>query len=372
MRILQVAPRYYPALGGAERHVQSLSEELVRFGHRVVVVTMTHNKNLPRFEVINGVKVLRLPAVGPAAYRIPIGLIRYLVQHKESFDVVHAHNYHAPPLLLTVAACRGRTVISPFFHGRGHTFMAKALHMIYDPLAISILRWAGAAICLSAGEAERVTTELGIAEERIAVIPSGLWLAGASSLSSAKRRDFLTLSVGRLEHYKRIDRVIKALPHLPDEYTLVIIGVGRARKRLEQYSKQLGISERVHFLGRVSNSELWNLYSRARVVVSLSEAESFGITVLESLAFDCHTVCSDIPAFRDFSEEFPQMVTIVSSEANDREVAAILKAAAERRLRKPDLQRFNWQEIANRHLEAYSFIAARKNRECFEAARQSN
>src|SRR5690606_7296647 len=65
MRILQVTSRYYPAVGGLEIHVQSISETLSRMGHSVTVATPCSNPELPPFETINGVQIYRFPALGP-------------------------------------------------------------------------------------------------------------------------------------------------------------------------------------------------------------------------------------------------------------------------------------------------------------------
>ena len=61
MKVLYVAPRYFPAMGGAETHVKEVSERLACRGHDVTVLT-THERGeptLPASEVINGVTVVR-------------------------------------------------------------------------------------------------------------------------------------------------------------------------------------------------------------------------------------------------------------------------------------------------------------------------
>ena len=119
------------------------------------------------------------------------------------------------------------------------------------------------------------------------------------------------LSVGRLEAYKRVDRIIAALPHFPKDYTLALIGLGPQCVRLERLAECLNVRDRVQFLGRICDEELRDWYLRARIVVSLSEGESFGLVVRESLASGCQVVCNNIPAFRDFSVEFPHAVSPV-------------------------------------------------------------
>lgn len=62
MKVLMLADLYPPTMGGGERHVQALSRELAKGGHRVNVCTIGH-PSLPRYEEENGVKVYRLEGV---------------------------------------------------------------------------------------------------------------------------------------------------------------------------------------------------------------------------------------------------------------------------------------------------------------------
>ena len=67
MRILHIAPGYYPSIGGAESHIRGLSEGLVKKGHDVTVFTTwgralkgaERNEALSSREILNGVKVQR-------------------------------------------------------------------------------------------------------------------------------------------------------------------------------------------------------------------------------------------------------------------------------------------------------------------------
>lgn len=358
MKILQVTPLYHPSCGGMERHVQSISETLAQQGHEITVATVTHDNRLPRHESIQGVKVQRFSGVGPLAYRVPIGLFNYLLKERHTFDVVHAHNYSGLALLLAVIACRERTVISPYYHGHGHSHLADVLHMVYDPLATVALRWTSRVICLSGGEAEQVVQKLGISWEQITIIPSGITPLSEHKGVSVEDNKYFLLSVGRLEAYKRVDRIIAALPYLSEDYVLIIIGRGSERLKLEHLADFLKVRDRVQFLGHLSDEELRDWYHRARVVVSLSEGESFGIVVLEALASGCQVVCNNIPAFRDFAAQYPHTVSLVAPELPGPALAAVLRAAAMKpRQSAVDLQRYSWSKIIACLLRIYSDVA---------------
>ncbi|MDX6338405.1 MAG: hypothetical protein QOG05_5745, partial [Streptosporangiaceae bacterium] len=59
MHILQLSDFYRPVIGGLERHVETLSRELVRLGHTVTVVTL-QTGNDPDEETLDGVHVIRI------------------------------------------------------------------------------------------------------------------------------------------------------------------------------------------------------------------------------------------------------------------------------------------------------------------------
>jgi glycosyltransferase involved in cell wall biosynthesis len=355
MRILQVTPGYAPELGGIERHVQDVSEALAWLGHDVVVVTMTADARLPRHEVVAGVEIRRLPAIGPRDYRLPLGLAHYLRQQR--FDIVHAHNYHALPMLLAAMACGARCIVSPYYHGHGHSRTADLLHGLYRPVGRAALRRAGGIVCLSESEADLVAGRLGIARADITVIPSILALPADAAVPTSQRpagTSRTILSVGRLEAYKRLDRAITALPYLPKDYRLMIVGEGAERPRIERLVAAPGLADRIHLLGRVDDGELAGWYEQAQLAITFSEAESFGRTIVEALAHGCQVVCGDIPAFRDLAAIYPETITLVAPDARDQEVAALIAAAAARPWSPLDMRRYSWRSVAEELLRVYA------------------
>lgn len=109
--------------------------------------------------------------------------------------------------------------------------------------------------------------------------------------------DFALLTVARLdkrEGYKGHDKIIQALPHLVGpgrrQITYLIAGVGDDSPRLERLVAELGVTDRVRFLGKVPFEALPDLYRAADLFVLPSTGEGFGIVFLEAMA--CET-----PAF---------------------------------------------------------------------------
>ena len=94
------------------------------------------------------------------------------------------------------------------------------------------------------------------------------------------------LFVGRLDYEKRLDILIRAIHALSQDIDvhLEIVGNGGERERLEELADKLGIADRVHFLGFVSEEELPKAYERATVFAMPSIAELQSIATMEAMA----------------------------------------------------------------------------------------
>jgi len=120
MRILQICPRYYPDIGGVEEHVKNISERLAK-KHDVTVFTTDPSRKLPKQETINGVKIRRFKSWAPnEAYYFSRELKKCLMEDSYSFDIMHAHSYHAfPALYAAQAKGSNKLVFTPHYHGEG-------------------------------------------------------------------------------------------------------------------------------------------------------------------------------------------------------------------------------------------------------------
>lgn len=96
----------------------------------------------------------------------------------------------------------------------------------------------------------------------------------------------ILLCVSRLANWKRVDRSIRALPSILEEYPdtiLVIVGDGPERGRLEQLAVKLGVREHVRFEGAVPHSEVPKYLAAADVFLSLNDWSNVGNPLLEAM-----------------------------------------------------------------------------------------
>jgi glycosyltransferase involved in cell wall biosynthesis len=112
------------------------------------------------------------------------------------------------------------------------------------------------------------------------------------------------LCVGRLhDAQKRLSDVIRALARLPDCWRLRIAGNGPDRETLERLSDELGVRDRIEYLGFVADaSQLRALYRAASVVALPSAYEGLPMVLLEAMSCGTPVVGSDIPAIAEVVE----------------------------------------------------------------------
>ncbi len=103
-----------------------------------------------------------------------------------------------------------------------------------------------------------------------------------------------------------IDILVRAFKIVVDcnkgkNINLEIIGTGPDREKLEQLTRDLGLKDKVHFIGRIENTCLPDYYNRFLVSVSLSilNSESFGVVAVEAMACECPVITSDADGFTE-------------------------------------------------------------------------
>lgn len=101
------------------------------------------------------------------------------------------------------------------------------------------------------------------------------------------------LSVARLDALKRIDLLVRAMKHIESDLHCVIASHGPERDALEQYVREHNLSDRISFVGRVSDAELVRLYNNCRAVYYAPIDEDYGYTTVEALSAGKPVITTD-------------------------------------------------------------------------------
>lgn len=159
-----------------------------------------------------------------------------------------------------------------------------------SPLHRLGLRRSEVILTISRSSAERTVESQGVPRRLMRTIPLTLPEAMFTSRrDGAAREPGRVLTVARLaktEKRKGVEDLVRAFAHLrrgQRDTTLVVVGDGDDRERLQTFAAGFGIADHVKFLGNISDTELTRQYERADIFVLPSDKEGFGLVFLEAM-----------------------------------------------------------------------------------------
>ncbi len=350
MKVLQVCARYHPEVGGIQEHVRRMSERLAR-RYDVTVATTDPSGRLPREETIENVKVRRFNCWAPnAAYYFSNDLRKFLIRNSADYDVVHAHGYHALPALYAAQAkTRNRLVVTPHYHGTGHTSIRRLLHVPYSFLGAKIFRKADKIVCVSNYELKLICQRFKVDGNKTVLIPNGINPEEFEGLSAVRKDRRLVLFVGRLEKYKGVEYLIKALPKLDEDVRLAIVGEGAYKRFLLKLIANLGVTYRVTLYEKLSREALLEKYAEAGLFVLPSGKEAYGISVVEAMAAGTPSIVANTTALSELIDN--KICFGIDYPINIENLANMIKTVIGRTVERQMLP--TWDEAAEKLAELY-------------------
>jgi len=317
MRILFCNYEYPPLGGGGGVVMAALARQLAR-RHEVTVLTSRAGGLLCE-DRDGGVRVLRVPVFfrrelavanfpSMAAY-LPTGFFRGLRFSRNDFDVINTH-FVVPTGPLGHALARWHHVPNVLSVHGGDLFdpsKGSSPHL-HAPLRAAV-RWmlrAADDVVAQSRDTVRHVTELYGVRRPVELIPLGIDRPPA--VNAASRQDlglpndaFVMITIGRLVARKATVQLIDnfAASNLANAH-LVIVGDGPDVPAVEQRATELGVRNRVHMLGQVSDAEKYAALSVADAFVTASQHEGFGLVFLEAMAFGLPVLCYDRGGQTDF------------------------------------------------------------------------
>ena len=355
LRVGMVTPGFPPQLGGVEMVVGQLAASVART-HQVEVLAHRPRRSSLRSETYGAnIAVERFADwTGTRQFSVAPGLWRYLRRRPDAFDVLHAHSFHSSAAMAAARMTDQPLVFTPHYHGVGHSRTARALHIGYDRLAARIFDRATSVICVSQAEADLLSRDYPRSAKKIVVIPNGIDTAGIRAATPFRLERPVILAAGRLEKYKQVEITVRAFAHLGPDPILVISGTGPTLPALRELTIELGIENRVRFVGFISTDELQRWYRTAAVTVTLSRHEAFGLVLLEAAVAGARVVASDIPAHRELVATIGDCASLVPLDASVREVAAVIeRELTHTNSHARDLEVPSWDDVAGRTVELY-------------------
>jgi glycosyltransferase involved in cell wall biosynthesis len=254
--------------GGAEWHLGALQAQLRAHGFQAETVSLPFQWD-PRAEAVRSAlawRLLDLSRAGgePVELLIATRFPSYVARHPNK--VVWLFHQFRQAYDLHDAG----------IDGFPETPEGRALHERIVALDTQALRECRRIFTTSENNARRLERYNGLKAEvlRLPLLDPESWRCESS--------EGYVLSVGRLDALKRTDLLLRAAAHLPASARVVIAGEGPRRGELEQLCFDLGIQERVRFLGYVDDAGLRSLYARAAVICYAPYDEDYGLVTLEA------------------------------------------------------------------------------------------
>ena len=323
MRLLHITHHYWPAIGGSEKYITDLSEELARRGHEIDVVT-TRSKNhvtwanaLPRAERREGVFVRRFDSLyrsqriteimlsGLRHYRearerryepeiffgsgpISPGLFAFVRSQAKRYDAIHISQLHFSHAYTAFVAAKpsGRPIIlTPHLHvEQPDTWDIGYLHTILK----------GSHVVVAVSEAEREQSVSHGLSASVVVAGNGLIMDNYPARDPLAARKalglpedaFVILFLGRKNDYKGLDVGIEAFRRIKDRHPkLVFLAIGPETPFSADLWNRVEPLDGLMRRGSVSETEKLDALAACDVMCMPSTGEAFGIVYLEGWAY---------------------------------------------------------------------------------------
>ena len=289
-----------PRAGGAEVHLREILRRLVARGHQVTLLASGWPGCEPR-ETKEGVEIHRVGGRYSFALRAPLYFRRVLASR--AFDVV-IEDLNKVPLYVPTWTALPVVLIAHHLFGSS-AFGAASLPVATVTWVLEQtlgLAYRGVPVQTVSESTAEDLCQHGLRDEDITVIHNGVSLDRQTAPPGARASNPTFLYLGRLQAYKRVDLILRAVAklstHIPS-VRLIIAGRGPEERRLKDLARRLGIGCRVEFAGFVTEASKRELFAHAWANVLMSTREGWGITVLEAAAVGTPTVASIAPGLRD-------------------------------------------------------------------------
>lgn len=297
MKILHVITSLY--IGGAEKLMVDLLPRLRVLGNDVELLLFDGTRT-PFYDQIEqmGIKIHYL-AIGGNVYNI-LNIFR-LMKFIKKYDIVHTHNtacqYYAPlAKLFSFANCKLYTTEHNTFNRRRKYVLFKLIDkFIYK-------RYHG---IISISEKATMNLQKFIGDKfKIITIENGIDIYKYTSIKPTElcKTERIVTMIAGFRQQKDQDTLIHAIPLLPNNYKLWLVGDGERRDILENIVAELHLTNRVKFWG--IRSDIPQILEETHIVVLSSHWEGLSLSSIEGMASGRPFIASDVDGLREIVDGY--------------------------------------------------------------------
>jgi len=296
---MRVGITCYPTYGGSGVVATELGKKLAQLGHEIHFISYALPYRLNRFQAnlfFHEVEVLKYPLFEYPPYSLSLASKMVEVVESAKLDILHVH-YAIPhatsAFLAREMADQKKLKYVTTLHGTDITLLGS------DPSYFKIVKFSieqSNGVTAVSEYLKKETQETFQIKSNIQVIPNFIpddFLAAKPSKElrncCAEQNEFILTHVSNFRPLKRITDLIKIMSKLPTrmKVKLLMVGDGPDRFQAEKLCKELGLCEKVTFMGKQENVS--EILAVTDVFLLPSENESFGLVILEAHA--CGVPC---------------------------------------------------------------------------------
>jgi len=322
MRIAVFTDHFFPELGGIQDSVMLTTRSLARRGHEIALFAPCH----PAADFARSGHPVGEPDLGPgvtihrrlslpfasstqqsrAAVPLPSSLMALSGRRP---DVIHSHSFFGLGIEALVAS---RMLGVPVI-GTNHTHVPGFAPYIPVPVerAIDWVVWYYNRCEAITAPSRTVFEGLGLArmKHRPHIVSNPIDLSvfqpGTPDVRAATRCKYgldgpVILYAGRLGPEKNIETVLHALALLPAAPQLALAGHGAHEPVLRRLAVELGVADRVVFLGTLLPAELARVFGAADLFAMMSTSETQSMASLQAMACGLPVLAPDRGAIAEF------------------------------------------------------------------------
>jgi glycosyltransferase involved in cell wall biosynthesis len=311
----------------------------------------------PRYLVIPKIGMLLTPFM--LAYSI-YRQVKALQAEGYRFDLIDAHYYYPDGVAAAIVAKMLKKPLSITARGTDINLISNF------SVPRKMIVWASKVATLNLAVCEALRQrmlEIGIAPASTHVLRNGVDLQLFKPLPRDELREKLQIdgklliSVGYLIERKGHHLIIEAMPTLPN-YRLWIVGGGEWEQKLKALALQLGVADRVQFIGEVSPQQLPELYNVADALVLASDREGWANVLLEAMACGTPVVASKIWGTPEVVQA-PEAGVLCEARTPSGIAAAINQLFAnypQRHKTRQYAEKFSWDETVSKMLTLFAGV----------------
>ena len=380
-KILIFSLAYYPFIGGAEIAIKEITDRISSDDFEFDMITLRFDKNLPKFEKIGNVNVYRIgwgkerPTMENLV-KFPMYLNKvffpdmaflkaWTLDRKRRYDAMWCMmSYSGFPAIFLHWLKRRIPIILTLQEGDSISHITRRLRIrIVGPIYKAIFKKASIVQVISTylGNFAR---DMGFKGD-IEVIPNAVDTKFFSAKVSEdnlndlkeklgkKEDDIFLITTSRLVPKNGVEDIIESLTYLPENYKLLILGIGPLEKELKNKVEKLGLKNQVNFLGQLGYTEIPQYLQVSDIFVRPSLSEGMGNSFIEAMAAGIPVVATAVGGITDFLHD--RWTGVVVKVNDPKDVAEKVKLIAGdqalrehvvRQAQKLVFEKYDWDLIA--------------------------